>query len=254
MADKFEYMQQEMSIAMKTTSAHLFAHRRETSRDIVFLENKNTFDRIVQTYSPSLLHAALRITHDTPAAEDIVQEAFLRLWQQRNSLTPDNLGGWLYRVVIRLAYKQLQREQRQSRLVEHLKAGKQVHCTNTEKQLIQKEQTALFHAILDKLPEKQRLVYYLSREQGLRRQEIASYLKVSPNTVKVHLLRAMQFVKEHMVSFSFFFLFFVLNQIFFNTSNTIVPLRDLYKVKETIKKHLPNAQCSSTQLVVQVHS
>src|ERR1700748_2525317 len=80
------------------------------------LGNETTFTDIVHTYSPRLFAMAFRITGSRQEAEDIVQEAFLRLWQKRAEIIPDNLGGWLHKVVTNLAYKHVKRESRKFQL------------------------------------------------------------------------------------------------------------------------------------------
>jgi len=54
------------------------------------------------------------------------------------------------------------------------------------------------HNALKKLPPQQNLVFKLSREQGLKHHEIALLLKISPYTVKNHLVVALRTVGEHL--------------------------------------------------------
>jgi ABC-2 type transport system ATP-binding protein len=79
-----------------------------------------------------------------------------------------------------------------------------------------------------RLPERQQTVYRLSREQGLSRDEIACQLSISPNTVKNHLLKAVQFMKDHIQTCGLLIVFFVLNNFFFIFHSTKPKLRDLY--------------------------
>jgi len=197
------------------------------------LVHESTFTGIVHTYSSRLFPIAFRITGNRQEAEDIVQEAFLKLWQRRAEIIPDNLGGWLHKVVTNLAYKHLKRESRKFQLFRSLQADRLGSYGDAEEHLIKKESADLLNKVLTRLPARQRMVYQLSRENGLRRNEIAHHLNLSPNTVKVHLLRALQFMKEHFVSACIFIAFFVLNNLFFQKSNTITRPGDLYKVRHT---------------------
>ncbi len=90
------------------------------------------------------------------------------------------------------------------------------------------------------MPRKQQEVYHLSREEGLRRNEIATQLNLSPNTVKVHLLRAVQFMKEHIACILLFMLFFAFNNLIFRKSNTKTRSGDLHSIKQIIDKDLPD--------------
>jgi RNA polymerase sigma-70 factor (family 1) len=211
------------------------------------LENKETFNGIVRAHSSRLLLIALRITKSRETAEDIVQEAFLKLWQKRSVIIPENIGGWLYTVVSNLGYKHLQQESRQIQLLDALQIRRRGFYTDVEERLVNKENNEIYNDVFNRLPEKQRLVYQLNREEGLRRNEIARQLNISPNTVKVHLLRALQFMKAHAVSICLFIFFIVINNLFLPGSNTIPDPRDLYNRQHTGNKSL-NGKAASQLL------
>lgn len=206
---------------MKTVNQHLLLH-------------DHGFTEIVQEHSPRLFHVAYRITKNRQIAEDIVQEAFLRLWQQRKRLTPENPGGWLYRVVSNLGMTHLKRSSHQLQLLNRLRSEKQHHYSDVEERLVKKEKEKMFNNLFNQLTQKQQEIYRLSREEGLRRNEIATLLNLSPNTVKVHLLRAVQFMKEHIAMIILFVLFFLFNNLLFQKGNTSSAYRSLDKVKESI--------------------
>ena len=227
-----------MSILNQSRRDHVAVNQGKISA-VVILENEHTFNGIVRAHSSGLLLIALRITKNREAAEDIVQEAFLKLWQNRAVITPENIGGWLYAVVSNLGYKHLERESRQFQLLNSLRVHMPVFYTDVEERLLNKENNEIYSDVFNRLPERQRLVYHLNREEGLRRNEIARQLNISPNTVKVHLLRALQFMKAHVVSICVFIIFFIINNLFLSGSNTIPGPGDLYNMKHTNNKNLP---------------
>ncbi|MBN9384929.1 MAG: sigma-70 family RNA polymerase sigma factor [Chitinophagaceae bacterium] len=183
---------------------------------------------IVHTHSLRLLSTAFNITRDKPVAEDIVQEAFLQLWQKRDIVVPDNLGGWLHRVVSNAAYKHVKRESKRAAVVHHFQATLPPG-TNIEDRLSHKENARLLHKALRDLPERQRLVYELNRLHGMNRYQIAAYLRISPNTVKVHLQRAVQFIREYIAHVCLSLFFFFIHTFFFPDGNTNPAPKDLSK-------------------------
>jgi RNA polymerase sigma factor (sigma-70 family) len=197
----------------------------------------NQFTGIVQTHSSILFFVAYRITKNRMVSEDIVQEAFLRLWKHRVSVFPGNPGGWLHKVVCNLGYRHLKRTAVEEQLLDQLRTGATACSQDAEEQLIKKENDELFHHLVSRMPHKQQVVYHLSREEGLRRNEIATQLNLSPNTVKVHLLRAVQFMKEHIACFILFLLFFAFNNLIFKNSNTKTRSGYLHSIKQIIDKH-----------------
>ena len=198
--------------------------------------DETAFNNMVQSHSEALMRTAMHITRHQQSAEDIVQEAFLRLWQNRNKIIPYNMGGWLHTVTTHLAYKHIKKEKRNSIYVERNKNQQDWH-TDVEDHLVQKENKSTYDAACMRLPEKQQAVYLLSREQGLSRDEIACRLSISPNTVKNHLLKAVQFMKGHIQACGLLIVFFAINNFFFVPGSTKPQLRDLYN-KDKVIQHV----------------
>lgn len=191
------------------------------------------FNELVKTYTSRLFSSAFYITKNKQAAEDIVQEAFLKLWRKREELTGENIGGWLYRVVIHLAYKHNKKESRKNEIINSLKAGRQDAYCEVEECLVHKQALELFDEIYSRLPKKQREVYHLSHNAGLDREEIANRLNISTYTVRNHLVKAIQFIKEHVTGVCLALLFFLFNNLFFDKSGSNIKSRDLYKINRT---------------------
>lgn len=197
------------------------------------------FTQLVQLHSSRLLLVAFGITRNRQVAEDIVQEAFLRLWQQQSRVAPDNPGGWLYRVVSNLGIHHLKKTTLQVNLLNRLRADDQVHYSDIEERLTVKEKEKQYRMVFSQLTRKQQVVYWLSKEEGLKRNEIATILNLSPNTVKVHLLRAVQFLKEHIAVVILFVFFFSINSLFFEKGNTKLIRKDLYRIERLMEKEIP---------------
>ena len=197
--------------------------------------DETAFNGIVRSHSDVLMRTAMHITRHQQAAEDIVQEAFLRLWQNRNKIMPYNTGGWLYTVTTHLAYKHLKKTKRNSIYLKLHKNLQHWH-TDVEDHLLQKESQHTYHTVCMRLPERQQAVYRLSREQGLSRDEIACQLSISPNTVKNHLLKAIQFMKDQAPTFGLLAALLVFYNLFFISSSTNPKCRDLYSREERVNR------------------
>lgn len=193
------------------------------------------FNEIVRDHSSRLIRIVLCLTKNQYIAEDIVQETFLKLWEKRATLTPENVGGWLYRVAWNLSLGHIRKEAGRTKL-HAFWTDQQYHSAGAEERLVQKENTKVFKKIYDRLPEKQQAVYHLSKIENLSREEIAQQLNISPNTVKNHLTKAVQFIKEHLGAIALFALFFVLNNIFFNRTSTKSHPGHLYIKQQTENK------------------
>lgn len=186
------------------------------------------FTKLVHNWTAHLQYTSWQITKNRQVAEDIVQEAFLALWQQRAKIIPENPVGWLIRVVTNLSVKHLRDKNIQVRIHKVLSEHNNTSCTHVEENLIGKEKHVLLKQIFNQLPSQQKIVLHLSKEKGLRRAEIAACLHLSPNTVKVHLNRAVQFMKDNLTCICIIILLFICNNIFFKKSNTKDDLMELF--------------------------
>lgn len=189
---------------------------------------ENQFTKIVENWTPHLLYTAWQITKDKQVAEDIVQDAFLVLWKHQARIIPGNPVGWLIKVVTNLSAKYLKQKNKQIRIYNTLREGEITSYFDVEEYLLVKEKRILLNETFKQLPSQQKIVLHLSKNIGLRREEIAACLQLSPNTVKVHLQRAMQFMKEHLTCIAIISTLFVCNNIFSKESNTKEESGELY--------------------------
>jgi RNA polymerase sigma-70 factor (family 1) len=200
---------------------------------------ENLFNELVVTHTPALFTDITAITKCRHSAADILQDTFLKLWSKRESITYENPGGWLYRVAVHAAYKHLKKESKKRKLFEEFKTDNEPVCSTAENRMINKEQQLQLEDIITRLPQMQKKVFRLSREAGLTRDEIASKLDISRNTVKVHLTRAQRFLKEQLNAVGLFLLFFGLNIFCSVASNTKSGFEDLYNTEKEVLKMLP---------------
>lgn len=199
--------------------------------------HERTFTELVNVYEEKLIAVSFNITKSRPVAEDMVQEVFLALWKKTGIGWPDNIGGWLYGAVCNLSYKHLKKEHRKTAAIQFLRNRDGEIYSNVEEKLIAKERAVFLENVLNRLPQKRQLVFHLNKYEGLNRNEIAQKLNISANTVKNHLAKAIQFVKEQKYN-SFILLFFTSGTIFLSNSSTNTAFEVLYNTKQAEEKIL----------------
>lgn len=160
--------------------------------------DEKAFKEVFYLYKERFYAAAIKMTHSQDAAEEIVQEVFIMLWLHRSALAKvDSPASYLHTIVnnkISARFKRMALEKRmKEKFAEEVREGE---C-NTQELIYGKEANRLLHLILHQLPPQQQLVYHLSEEEGLSRQEIAEQLQISPHTVKNHLLKATKYIRSH---------------------------------------------------------
>jgi RNA polymerase sigma-70 factor (ECF subfamily) len=149
---------------------------------------------IYREYWQRLYTAAYAILKDAQACEDIIQEIFLKLWQNRHRIEiTTSLSAYLYASVRYEVYRQIKagrvREDLFDDIYERIQAGPDYG------RIEYKELHSRINAIVEQLPEKCKAVYKLSREEHLSHKEIAAQLDISTKTVENHLTKALSLLR-----------------------------------------------------------
>ena len=141
-------------------------------------------------YTDVLYYRALGFVKDNLAAEDIVQEVFIRFWQLRKNLKiTDSVPGYLCKAVDHRCHNYLEHLKVKHRYEESQKWEEVMEeVSEDEDELnIMRERLKVF---VDSLPEKCREIFVLACIEGLKYREVAERLDVSVNTVKTQLKSA----------------------------------------------------------------
>lgn len=158
-----------------------------------------TFNLVYSQYSGKIYKLAFRFLKDAEQSEEIVQEAFINLWLSKEKLDPSgNIWLYLYVIARRLALNALKKIYKSADLLEKLIYNIQEAHSNTEEEILAHDLEQFTKMVISKLPKQQQLIFTLSRIEGLSHKEIATQLKISPNTVKNHMVEALKTVKRHL--------------------------------------------------------
>ena len=162
----------------------------------------NAFRKLLESYHYIPFRTAVKLLNDNSLAEDIVQEAFLKVWLHRLTLTEiDSFGAWLRTITTNIIYDYL----RKSKLQES-HTGKWYQDLHLYPLAIKpgiNEETyfdELIAEAVSRLPPKQKEVFVLIKKQGYTREEAAAMMQVSVETIKTHLERAMKSIRVYCIS------------------------------------------------------
>ena len=158
--------------------------------------DENAFRQIFHLFSDSVYSFSLRLTRSKIDAEEIVQEAFLKIWTGRASAhTIENFSAYLFIITKNLALNVIKRRVIEEKVnVAFLKESRSVHH-QTEEAVIYRDYERLLKDMVKNLPPQQRLIYSLCRQEGLQYDEVAQRLKISKLTVKTHMQHAIKTIK-----------------------------------------------------------
>ncbi len=154
---------------------------------------------LYEKYKASVYRTALAITRDRGAAEDILQESFLRLFTHARRIRADApVQPWLYRVAVNLSYTWIKRQQRrQEKALDGMLEGLVASLHLLPEQWVEQKEAreAIQQAIL-RLPLGHQVVVVLFYLEELSLKEIAEILGIPEGTVKSRLHYARRFLRK----------------------------------------------------------
>ena len=155
-------------------------------------------------YGP-LRRLAWSLVRDDAHAEDLVQEAFVRLWDRRASMDPDvPLRAWLYRTVRNLALNARRDHATRARLLDDPVARDTAAVARPaptpEDLSLDREMSRQVATLVQDLPPRQREALLLSRVEGLSHAEVASTMGCAPRTVNNHLVAALNTLRRRLAA------------------------------------------------------
>ncbi len=178
---------------------------KETAKRVVDAEvvrrarggDGDAFGAIVETYRDRLFGLALGIVRNTAAAEDIVQEAFVKAYRNLRRFRGDSsVYTWLYRIAVNTAHNHLRRERRAGRVdFEEVAPVIAAKDPNPADRAADSELGEAIDGAIQRLPRRQREVFILHYFERMTHREIAEALGVTEGAVKASFFHAIRKLK-----------------------------------------------------------
>jgi RNA polymerase sigma-70 factor (ECF subfamily) len=163
--------------------------------------NKQAFVNLIRQYEGLVLHIVTPLVGVGEDREDICQDVFLKVYQNLNSFRfKSGLGTWIGRIAYNTSINFLQKKR--SVLLSDLGAAEDgaefidENTDNPEEIIIEKDDAAHLKQAIDKLSDIQRTILLLFYQDELSLEEIGQITGMPVNTVKSHLFRARNLLRE----------------------------------------------------------
>ena len=142
-----------------------------------------------------MFRLALCVLHNNEEAEDIVQEAMLKIWNSKEEI--ENPAGYCTIVTKNLSLDRLRQKKNQTDMIQ-IETIPEIAETDTPLQTLEKnEQLNLIERLIAKLPERKRILIQLRDIEGESYKRIAEMLNITESLVKTDLFRARQELKQY---------------------------------------------------------
>lgn len=160
--------------------------------------NAESFKKLYLPYMPKLYHIAYNYLGNSADAEDMVQDAYLKLWDKREDLVnADNTEAFCVTIIKNMCLDALRsdkyRQLKNTDTVEHLP-----ECSN-ENEAEVNEQANMVKQLIGRLPDIQRKIVILRDIDGYSFEEIGAILSLNLINVRVQLSRARKKIREQLI-------------------------------------------------------
>lgn len=159
------------------------------------------FEKIYHLYSQRLIGNLVKLLKSEELASDLLQEAFVRVWNNRSQIDPDkSFRSYLFRIAENLVYDFFRKAARDKRLRQQLLAGAAAHYQHVEEYFCKKENACRLAKALDALPPQRRQVFQLIKLEGRSYAEVSTLLNISVSTISDHIVKATRFIRKELGS------------------------------------------------------
>ena len=161
--------------------------------------DESAFNELVEKYERALYFHILKMVRDREQVEDLVQEAFVKAFDNLNSYNTDYaFSTWLYRIATNHTIDYLRKKKLKTLSIDEPVKGRdgemQMQLPDegaaTDREIIRKQRQKVVREAIDDLPEKYRRVIQMRHMEEKSYQEIAEILDLPLGTVKAHIFRA----------------------------------------------------------------
>ncbi|TRX48815.1 RNA polymerase sigma-70 factor [Fulvivirga sp. M361] len=162
--------------------------------------SKPAFEKAFRQYYGALLNFAKGMLKDEDAAEEHVQEVFIKLWEMRDKLKPDlKLFPYLLTSVRNRCLNQVKHKQVEQKYINYTQKQYRDQVLSYSDYDIEDEIIEKLQYSITLLPDKCREVFHLSRFEGFSHKQIAEKLKISTKTVENHITKAMKIIRKELL-------------------------------------------------------
>ncbi len=160
--------------------------------------DEKAFEEIFKKYREKVFYFALRYYNSAEDAENIVQDVFIKLWDERKGIIEGlSLSSYIYTItknhLFNIHRKKINEKAYRNYIIDHL-----VQYPNLENELIYADLRANIDKIIDSLPAQRKKVFIMGNIEGMSNKEVATIMNLSVRTIEVHKSLALQTIRKEM--------------------------------------------------------
>ncbi|MDG5800251.1 RNA polymerase sigma-70 factor [Marinilabiliaceae bacterium ANBcel2] len=178
----------------------------KTILKLVAKGDKRAFDVLYKNYHQKIFAFALSYFKNEEDAYDLVQEVFIKIWNNRDKLgLHSNPDAYIFAISRNSIISQFRKRSNENDYLKYLKEKSSTNSIGAEELCSYNFLTQYYKDLISQLPPRRREIFVLSRKNGLLNREIAEQLKISEKTVENQLTKAISFFRKKLGGDKFFF-------------------------------------------------
>jgi RNA polymerase sigma-70 factor (ECF subfamily) len=155
--------------------------------------DESAFASLFGRYKAFIYHFVMKYVHSPLLAEDLTQEVFIKIWENRSNLSGvTSFKSYLFTTAKNHTLNCMKVAFRSEAALGLVVNGFVAERNNTEDNLVHKEYIAFLSRVLETLPPRTREIFKMCREQEKTYDEVAQELGISRNAVKNHMVASMK--------------------------------------------------------------
>ena len=161
--------------------------------------NEAAFEELYHLYSNRLLCYLIKLVKTETFAVDILQEAFIKIWNNRQNIDPEkSFRSYLFRIAENLVYDFFRKAACDKKLAAALINNAYDEYRHVEEKFCQKEIDQFLQTAIDMLPPKRRKVFQLIKMEERSYEEVSELLHVSTSTINDHVVKATKSIRQQL--------------------------------------------------------
>lgn len=160
--------------------------------------DQQVFESVFKEHYAPLCTYARRYLIDPEAAEEVVQDMFFKLWERRDSLLiTTSLKSYLFRAVRNHALNYIKYQRISQQYIDYVGfTTSNESAESAHEALINNDLERHFGRLVSSMPERRRMIFEMSRFEGLKYDEIAQKMNISVKTVENQMTKALEFLRK----------------------------------------------------------
>jgi len=162
-------------------------------------DSEQTIKHLFDEYFHQLVFSAFNYVNDRGQAEEIVQDVFVKVWQNFDQLqTVKDLKAYLFKAVKNSCLNFLKHIKVRQKFIDDTGGGSSLVQKSHEETIAEEETKKKVHQAVNKLPDTWKEAFMLSKYNKLKYHEIAEEMNISQKTVEKYMSKALQFLRQEL--------------------------------------------------------